>query len=85
MSTPTPNEAISHLAEEAAAAMCLLSMKTASSSLQSLAIPADYNSNKEDAPHNTNQLLPMSLRLMPMEVVMLPKDAKPPSPQAGLA
>jgi hypothetical protein len=61
MSTPTPNEAISHLAEEAAAAMCLLSMKTASSSLQSLAIPADYNSNKEDVPHNTNQLLPMSL------------------------
>lgn len=69
MSTPTLNP--SHFAEEAAAAMCLLSMKTLStSSPDSLAFPADHNSDTDTtitiltkhAPRNdTTQFLPMSL------------------------
>ncbi len=63
ISTPTLNP--SHFAEEAAAAMCLLSMKTySSSSPDSLAFPADHKSNtilltQHARENDTSQFLPM--------------------------
>ena len=55
-------DATSIFAEEAAAAMCLLSMKMNPSSPESLAAASDYHLTQHPPPpHNTNQLLPMSL------------------------
>ncbi len=66
MNTSTPTINPSHFGEEAAAAMCLLSMKTLStSSPDSLALPTDHNSDTiiltQHARNDTTQFLPMSL------------------------